>query len=63
MRDADFAAKSDQIEPGWHAWLGYMVDKAPTEDPLLRTGIRAWEKKEHVPSMSMSRGAFKTYST
>ena len=40
-----------------------MVDKPPTEDPLLRTGQRAWELKEHRPNVTISRGAFKTYST
>lgn len=40
-----------------------MVDKPPTEDPIMRTGQRAWELKEHRPNLTMSRGAFKTYST
>ena len=53
----------DQIEPGWHAWMSYLVDKPPTEDPILKTGQRSWEIKEHRPNMSMSRAAFKTYST
>ena len=52
----------DQIEPGWHAWMSYMVDKPPTEDALLRTGQRSWEL-EHKPNLTMTRGAFKTYST
>ena len=30
-----------QIEPGWHAWISYMVDKPPTQDPILQTGVRA----------------------
>ncbi|KAK2765995.1 hypothetical protein FQN54_007510 [Arachnomyces sp. PD_36] len=52
-----------QIEPGWHAWISYMVDKPPTADKIMQTGIRKWENTEHVPNMTMTRGAFKTYST
>ena len=51
------------IEPGWHAWVSYMVDKPPTEDPILRTGVRHWEIPEHRPTLTASRAAFKTYST
>lgn len=40
-----------------------MVDKPPTEDPILKTGVRPWELPEHRPNFTMSRGAFKTYST
>ncbi|KAI9646732.1 hypothetical protein NHQ30_004729 [Ciborinia camelliae] len=52
-----------QIEPGWHAWISYMVDKPPTEDPLLHTKVRPWELPDHRPTFTMSRAAFKTYST
>lgn len=52
-----------QMEPGWHAWMSYMVDKAPAEDPILKTGVRPWELKEHRPNFTQSRAAFKTYST
>ncbi|KAI9837507.1 MAG: hypothetical protein M1819_007157 [Sarea resinae] len=52
-----------QVEPGWHAWLAYMIDKPPTQDPLVQTGVRAWELPEHRPNLTQSRGAFKTYST
>lgn len=52
-----------QIEPGWHAWISYMVDKPPTEDPLLQTKVRPWELPDHRPNFTQSRGAFKTYST
>jgi NADH:ubiquinone oxidoreductase subunit len=51
------------IEPGWHAWISYMVDKPPTQDPILRTGVRPWELPDHRPNFTASRGAFKTYST
>ncbi|MDI1491679.1 MAG: hypothetical protein OHK93_002888 [Ramalina farinacea] len=53
----------DQLDPGWHAWMSYIVDKPPTEDPILRTNQRSWEIPEHRPNMTASRGAFKTYST
>ena len=52
-----------QIEPGWHAWMSYLVDKPPTEDPVLKTGQRSWELPDHRPNLTMSRAAFKTYST
>ncbi|KAI9677491.1 MAG: hypothetical protein M1817_006445 [Caeruleum heppii] len=52
-----------QIEPGWHAWMSYMVDKPPTEDPVIQTGVRPWELTEHRPNLTISRAAFKTYST
>ncbi|KAG2017132.1 hypothetical protein GB937_005730 [Aspergillus fischeri] len=52
-----------QIEPGWHAWLSYMVDAPPTQDKILQTGLRAWELPEHRPNLTLSRGAYKTYST
>jgi type IV secretory pathway TrbF-like protein len=40
-----------------------MVDKPPTEDALMRVGQHAWELPEHTANMTLSRGAFKTYST
>ncbi|RJE23311.1 NADH-ubiquinone oxidoreductase subunit [Aspergillus sclerotialis] len=52
-----------QLEPGWHAWISYMVDTSPTADKVMQTGLRSWELPEHRPNMTLSRGAFKTYST
>ncbi|RDW78760.1 complex I NDUFA12 subunit family protein [Aspergillus mulundensis] len=52
-----------QIEPGWHAWISYMVDAPPTQDKLMQTGARTWELREHRPTLTLSRAAFKTYST
>ena len=52
-----------QIEPGWHAWMSYLVDKPPIEDAVLRPGQRTWELPEHRPNLTASRAAFKTYST
>ncbi|OHW94658.1 NADH-ubiquinone oxidoreductase subunit [Colletotrichum incanum] len=54
---------SAQVEPGWHAWLAYMVDKAPTEDALLQTKTRKWEVPHVLPNFTATPGAFKTYST
>jgi hypothetical protein len=51
------------IEPGWHAWISYMVDKPPTQDPILQTGVRPWELTEHRPNLSAGRAAYRTYST
>ena len=52
-----------QIEPGWHAWMSYLVDKPPTEDAILRTQQRVWELPDHRPNLTASRAAYKTYST
>jgi len=52
-----------QLEPGWHAWISYLVDKAPNADLILKTGVRPWELKEHRPNLTATRAAFKTYST
>jgi hypothetical protein len=43
--------------------MSYMVDKPPTEDALLKTGVREWEPKEHKPTLTWARSGFKTYST
>jgi len=43
--------------------MSYLVDKPPTEDALLRTGIRPWESKEHQINYTASRAAYKPYST
>ncbi|KHN98404.1 NADH:ubiquinone oxidoreductase, 17.2kDa subunit [Metarhizium album ARSEF 1941] len=52
-----------QIDPGWHAWISYAVDKPPTEDKLMATGLRKFEKPHPIPNYTQTRGAFKTYST
>ncbi|KAL6849067.1 hypothetical protein ACO1O0_008597 [Amphichorda felina] len=52
-----------QIEPGWHAWISYSVDKAPTQDALLQTGTRSFEPALPKPNFTMTPGAFKTYNT
>ncbi|KAF1972223.1 NDUFA12-domain-containing protein [Bimuria novae-zelandiae CBS 107.79] len=52
-----------QSEPGWHAWLGYMVDKPPSEDPILQRQVRVWEPKEHRPTLTFSRANYKPYNT
>ncbi|KAK4893116.1 hypothetical protein LTR27_008456 [Elasticomyces elasticus] len=52
-----------QIEPGWHAWMSYMVDKPPSEDKLLQRGVRMWEGGMHRPLLTMTRSAYKPYST
>ncbi|KEY70126.1 hypothetical protein S7711_08656 [Stachybotrys chartarum IBT 7711] len=51
------------IEPGWHAWMSYMVDKPPTEDPLIKTGTRVFEPSKPLPNFTMGPGAWKTYNT
>ncbi|PYI09990.1 putative NADH-ubiquinone oxidoreductase subunit B17.2 [Aspergillus sclerotiicarbonarius CBS 121057] len=54
---------ASHIEPGWHAWISYLVDAPPTADKIMQTGIRRWELPEHRPNLTLSRAAFKTYST
>lgn len=51
------------IEPGWHAWISYAVDKPPTEDRLIAAGTRHFEPALPKPNFTMTRGAFKTYNT
>lgn len=51
------------IEPGWHAWMSYSVDKPPTEDAILQIGSRNTDPTAPVPNWTQSRGAFKTYNT
>ena len=51
------------IEPGWHLWISYGVDKPPTEDALLKPGTRHFEPTKAIPNYTQSRGAFKTYNT
>lgn len=40
-----------------------MVDAPPTADKIMQTGLRSWELPEHRPNLTLSRAAFKTYST
>ncbi|KAM0328563.1 hypothetical protein ACHAQA_004971 [Verticillium albo-atrum] len=51
------------IDPGWHAWMSYMVDKPPAEDALIRAGLRKFEKPSPTPNRTATRGAFATYNT
>jgi len=60
-KDKEFDAS--QIEPGWHAWMSYLVDKPPGEDKLLVTGLRPWEPKEPKINLTLSRAAYRPYST
>ena len=52
-----------QIEPGWHAWMSYMVHEPPTNDPILQRRQRVWEPKQHYPNLTASRASFRTYNT
>ncbi|KAJ2901944.1 hypothetical protein MKZ38_001245 [Zalerion maritima] len=62
-RDNVVVIEGAHIEPGWHAWISYVVDKAPTEDKLLETKLRRWETPTVIPNLTFSRGAYKPYST
>lgn len=52
-----------QIEPGWHAWMSYMVDTPPGKDALLQAGTRTTEPRVPTANKTATRAAFKTYST
>lgn len=62
-KNHDFDAA--QIEPGWHAWMSYAVDKAPSQDPTLAYKRRAWEDTDYktIPNYTLTRGAYKPYNT
>ncbi|KAG5931155.1 hypothetical protein E4U59_000525 [Claviceps monticola] len=58
----DFDAS--HIEPGWHAWMSYSLDKPPTEDPLIAVGMRKFEKPGPVGHYTQTHGgAFRPYNT
>ncbi|KAH6684484.1 NADH-ubiquinone oxidoreductase subunit B17.2 [Halenospora varia] len=59
----EYEFEASQIEPGWHAWMSYSVDKPPTQDPILQTGVRPWELPKHNPNLTFSRSAYKPYAT
>jgi hypothetical protein len=40
-----------------------MVDAPPNVDKLMQGGHRVWELPEHRANPTLSRAAFKTYST
>jgi hypothetical protein len=40
-----------------------MVDAPPFADKIMQTGVRHWELPDHRANPTLSRAAFKTYST
>ncbi len=48
-------AEASQISPDWHAWMHYMVDTPPTEQPYTP---RPWEK-EHRMNMTGTPQAYR----
>lgn len=54
-----------QIEPGWHAWISYSVNKPPTEDSLLAYKRRPWEDTDAktIPNYTFTKGAYRPYNT
>ncbi|MBY0564670.1 MAG: NADH:ubiquinone oxidoreductase subunit NDUFA12 [Hyphomonadaceae bacterium] len=48
-------AEASRVPPDWHAWLHYIVDAPPTEQPLKR---QPWEKA-HVPNMTGTVRAYR----
>jgi hypothetical protein len=43
--------------------MSYVTHDAPTVDKLAQSNARAWEPKEHKPTLTFGRAAFRTYST
>ena len=60
-KDREFDAS--QIDPGWHAWMSYIVDKPPNQDKILEMGLRPWESSIPRVNYTLSRGAYRPYST
>lgn len=54
---------ASHIDPGWHAWISYLVDKPPNEDAIMAIGKRPWESPSPRINFTQSRGAYKPYST
>ncbi|KAF8473817.1 NADH ubiquinone oxidoreductase subunit NDUFA12-domain-containing protein [Kalaharituber pfeilii] len=54
---------ASEIEPGWHAWMHHLSDKPPTEEPILQPRKNPWSPTEHIPNGTLSRNAYKPYST
>jgi NADH:ubiquinone oxidoreductase subunit len=50
------------INPGWHAWISYMVDKPPTQDAVLSSN-QHWAVDPPNPNFTATRGNFATYNT
>lgn len=59
----DVELDASQIDPGWHAWMSYLVDKPPPEDPIMEIGKRPWEAPTPRINYTMSRAAYRPYST
>jgi NADH:ubiquinone oxidoreductase subunit len=48
-------ADASAIPPGWHGWMHYRTDIAPTEENYVG---REWEKP-HVPNMTGTAAAYR----
>lgn len=59
----DPPARHDVNDGHRHAWMSYMVDKAPVEDKIMQRQQRAWEPAEHKPTLTWTRAAYRPYST
>ncbi|EMR11101.1 hypothetical protein PNEG_00699 [Pneumocystis murina B123] len=57
---------ASQVEPGWNAWLRYMVDVPPSKIDTGGNSMKkldpSW-KKPFQPNLTFSRGAYKPYNT
>ncbi|KIV77322.1 hypothetical protein PV11_09126 [Exophiala sideris] len=54
---------ASHIEPGWHAWMSYMVDKPPPDDKIMQRGLRPWEPEKPMINNTGGRAAYTPYST
>ncbi|KAK9481346.1 NADH ubiquinone oxidoreductase subunit NDUFA12-domain-containing protein [Lipomyces japonicus] len=52
-----------QIEPGWHGWLGYLVDTPPNALTPNQTSVRSYPAPQVIPTGTGTRNAYVPYST
>ncbi|KAK9379618.1 NADH ubiquinone oxidoreductase subunit NDUFA12-domain-containing protein [Kockiozyma suomiensis] len=52
-----------QIEPGWHGWLGYLVDTPPNALDAAHTTVRKQPEVSRVHNGTGTRDAYVPYST
>lgn len=53
-----------QVEPGWHAWLGELVDTPPNRTKIENLTVRAYPTvTERYWNFTGTNGAYKPYNT
>ncbi len=44
-------------------WISYATDTVPTSDPAYDSSTRPWANPKHIPNLTATRAAFKTFNT